>query len=133
MIPLEVYKRTMPPESFAALTAPTRGTQPSHTITVHNEAGEVVTEPQEQARRLQAEFGGKWVVVYGGDGEPTGVALPASLDQPTDPELLAAFARMNAETDAVRAAGLDPHGWGVYDKDGKRVVEHTWVTARPKG
>lgn len=34
------------------------------TITVYNEAGEVVTDPHEQARRLRAEFGPGEVRVY---------------------------------------------------------------------
>lgn len=39
------------------------------TITIYNEAGEVVTDVQEQARRLQAEFGPGEVRIYGDDGE----------------------------------------------------------------
>lgn len=56
MIPLEVYRRTMSPEIFARLTSPAKAAHPSRTITVYNEAGEVVTDPHEQAQRLQAEF-----------------------------------------------------------------------------
>ncbi|CAN7596776.1 hypothetical protein [Bosea sp. LjRoot237] len=56
MIPLEVYKRMMSPESFAALTAPARCPHPSRTITIYNEAGDVVTDPHERLRILEAEF-----------------------------------------------------------------------------
>lgn len=38
-------------------------------ITIYNEAGEVVTDPREQARRLQAEFGPGEIRVYGEAGE----------------------------------------------------------------
>lgn len=44
------------------------------TITVYNEAGEVVTDPQEQARRLQADFGPGEVRVYGEDGRQLAIA-----------------------------------------------------------
>lgn len=38
------------------------------TIAIYNEAGEVVTDSQERARRLQAEFGPGEVRVYSKDG-----------------------------------------------------------------
>ncbi|WP_089177223.1 hypothetical protein [Bosea sp. AS-1] len=38
------------------------------TITIYNEAGEVVTDPQEQARRLQAEFGPGEVRIFDNTG-----------------------------------------------------------------
>ncbi|MGX1786805.1 hypothetical protein ACWIGM_08720 [Bosea sp. NPDC055332] len=50
------------------------------TITVYNEAGEVVTDPQEQARRLRSEFGGDWIVVYDESGKPAGVAVRDGYD-----------------------------------------------------
>lgn len=101
------------------------------TITVYNEAGEVVTDPQEQARKLREAYGGKWVVVYNEAGEPTGVAAtdPSKF---ADPEVVAAHEAMNAETDAVRAAGGSPYGLGIYGEDGKRIIENTWSVVWPK-
>lgn len=44
------------------------------TITIYNEAGEVVTDPHEQARRLQAQFAPGEVRIYGGDSEVLAIA-----------------------------------------------------------
>jgi hypothetical protein len=43
-------------------------------ITIYNEAGEVVTDPHEQARRLAAYFGPGEVRIYGDDGEVLAMA-----------------------------------------------------------
>lgn len=46
------------------------------TLTVYNEAGELVTDPQEQAERIHREFGGRRVEVYNDAGDLVGVSDP---------------------------------------------------------
>jgi hypothetical protein len=80
------------------------------TITVYNEAGEVVTDPQERARRLQAEFGGDWLVVYNKAGEPTGVAVREGYDPLDTLNTMPPELRAKIVEGAIRADKIDVSG-----------------------